>query len=67
MNDIYLHNNGIIEVHIQSNNRIKDSACKQVGKVLQVHLSMEEEREEHIWAVHVVLLDIVSYLNKFEF
>ena len=28
---------------------------------------MEEEREEHIWAVHVVLLDIVSYLNEFEF
>ena len=28
MNDMYLHNNVIIEVHIQSNNRIKDSACK---------------------------------------
>ena len=26
---------------------------------------MEEEREEHIWAVHVVLLDI-SYLNEME-
>ena len=26
---------------------------------------MEEERKEHIWAVHVVLLDI-SYLNEME-